>query len=154
MGLGLKISAGLLLVMLAMSGLGYWYYTDSQSTIAILQGNNAKLEISLQQEKKAFESLQTDIKEAEKQITRVNEDFAQVRRQNTELAKRLEKHNLGFLAANKPGLVERVINRATDKASRCFEIISGAKLTEAEKNAETPEKANSECPWLFDNTKS
>lgn len=151
--MGFKLAGALGLIILLMSGLGYWYYTDSQATIATLQENNAKLEISLQQEKKTLETLRSDIKQAEQQIDKVNKEFAQVRRQNNELAKRLEKHNLGYLAANKPGLVERVVNRATEKAGRCFEVISGAELTEEEKNAETPEKANSECPWLFDSSK-
>ena len=150
MGLGLKLSAGLFLVILAMGGLGLWYYNDSQATIATLQENNAKLEISLQQEQETLKALQADIKQAEQQIDKVNREFAKTRQQNNELAKRLEKHNLGFLAANKPGLVERVVNRATEKAGRCFEIISGAELTEAEKNAETAQAANSECPWLFE----
>jgi len=153
MGLGLKISAGLLLVILAMGGVGYWYYTDSQATIATLQENNAKLEVSLKQEKETLKALQADIKAAEEEIDNVNKEFAQVRRQNNELAERLEKHNLGFLAANKPGLVERVVNRATEKAGRCFELISGAELTEAEKNAESGQAFNSECPWLYDEYK-
>lgn len=152
--MGFKLAGALGLIILLMGGLGYWYYTDSQATIATLQENNAKLEVSLQQEKETLKALQADIKEAEEQITQVNKEFAQTRRQNSELAKRLEKHNLGFLAANKPGLVERVVNRASDKAGRCFEIISGAELTEQEKNAETPEQANSECPWLFDDSQS
>ena len=150
MGLGLKLSAGLFLVILAMGGLGYWYYTDSQATIATLQESNAKLEISLQQEQETLEALQADIKQAEQQIDKVNKEFAKTRQQNNELAKRLERHNLGFLAANKPGLVERVVNRATEKAGRCFELISGAKLTEQEKNAQSAQSFNSECPWLYE----
>ena len=154
MGLGLKISAGLLLVILAMGGFGYWYYTDSQATIATLNANNAKLEVSLQQEQVTLRALQDDIQAAYAQIDTVNKEFARVRSQNNELQRRLEKHNLGFLAANKPGLVENIVNRATFKAGRCFEVISGAQLTEAEQNAQTPKQANSECPWLFDTNKS
>lgn len=150
--MGFKLAGVLGLIILAMGGLGYWYYTDSQATIATLQGNNAKLEVSLKEEKETLKALQADIKAAEQEVKQVNEEFARVRQQNNQLAERLEKHNIGFLAANKPGLVERVVNRATEKAGRCFEIISGAELTEQEKNAETPEQANSECPWLFDDS--
>lgn len=151
--MGFKLAGALGLIILLMGGLGYWYYTDSQATIATLQQNNAKLEVSLQEEKEAIKALQKDIKKAEEEITEVNKEFAEARRQNNKLAERLEKHNIGFLAANKPGLVERVVNRATEKAGRCFEIISGAELTEQEKNAESGREFNSECPWLFDDSK-
>ena len=32
-----------------MGGMGYWYYTDTQNTIAVLTANNAKLEWQLQE---------------------------------------------------------------------------------------------------------
>jgi septal ring factor EnvC (AmiA/AmiB activator) len=151
MGLGLKISAGLLLVILAMGGLGYWYYTDSQATISTLTKNNAKLEESLELSEAAVDSLEADVASAGRRMSTLNKEFAEVRSQKNDLARKLEKHELGVLAANKPGLVERVINNATAKAGRCFELLSGAELTEAEKNAATPRTANSECPWMFEN---
>ena len=30
-----------------MGGMGYWYYTDTQNTIAVLTANNAKLEMAV-----------------------------------------------------------------------------------------------------------
>ena len=63
---------------------------------------------------------------------------------------RLGKHDIGNLAENKPGLVEKIINKASDSAARCVEIASGSPLTEEELNG-TP---NRECPsfWPSDNT--
>jgi len=154
LGLGLKISAVLVVLMLAMGGAGYWYYSDTQARLAILQENNAILQTSLEQTTAAKKKLEKDIKLANTQVAQVNSEFAIIRSQNNELAKKLEKHNLGVLAERKPGLVERVINKATDDASRCFELISGAKLTEEEKNATSGKEFNDQCPWLFNNTKS
>ena len=65
------------------------------------------------------------------------------------LSKKLGKHDLGNLGSKKPSLVERIINNASAKVGRCFELESGAKLTEKEKNAKTGKAFNSECPWLF-----
>lgn len=40
--------------------------------------------------------------------------------------------DLGKLAEAKAGLVERVVNKGTDKTLRCFEILTGAPLTKSE----------------------
>ena len=61
------------------------------------------------------------------------------------LNKRLGKHDIGNLAENKPGLVEKIINKASDSAARCVEIASGSPLTEEELNG-TP---NRECPSFW-----
>jgi septal ring factor EnvC (AmiA/AmiB activator) len=147
--MGFKLAGVFALVMLLMGGLGYWYYSDSQSTISTLQKNNAVLETSLELSERAVNTLKSNIATSNNQITQLNEDFANIRSQNNQLANKLEKHELGVLASRKPGLVERVINNATEKAGRCFELLSGAELTEQEKNATSARTANSECPWLF-----
>ena len=136
--------------MLAMAAGFYWYYQDSQARIQTLSENNAKLETAVEMNEQTIDSLEQSFEESRKELRRVNKEFAQIRRQNNVLADKLQDHDIGVLGNAKPGLVERVINRATDRTNRCFEILSGAELTEEELNAETPEQANSECPWLFD----
>ena len=64
------------------------------------------------------------------------------------LAKKLGRHELDILAQNKPGLVARVINRASDNALRCFEVLTGAPLTPKEEAADTPSLYNRECPTI------
>ena len=147
--MGFKLAGVFALVMLLMGGLGYWYYSDSQSTISTLQKNNAVLETSLELSERAVNTLKSNIATSNNQITQLNEDFANIRSQNNQLANKLEKHELGVLASRKPGLVERVINNATEKAGRCFELLSGAELTPQEKSATTARTFNSECPWLY-----
>jgi septal ring factor EnvC (AmiA/AmiB activator) len=146
---GGKIALVMGLIILTMGGIGIWYYQDSQATISTLNKSNGKLEQDLELSEKAVDSLERDIDSSNEQITTLNNTLADTRSQNNELAERLEKHNLGILAKRKPGLVERVINNASEKAGRCFELLSGAELTEQEKNATSARTANSECPWLF-----
>ena len=43
----MKLSGILLIVIRTMGGLGYWYYTDTQKTIAVLTENNAKLNVAV-----------------------------------------------------------------------------------------------------------
>jgi len=152
--MGLKLAAVMEAVMLAMAAGFYWYYQDSQARIQTLTENNAKLETAVEMNEATIDSLEQSFEESREELRRVNEDFQKIRRQNNVLAEKLERHDLGVLGNAKPELVGRVVNNATDKVNRCFEILSGAELTEEELNAETPEQANSECPWLFESSDS
>ena len=44
----MRLAGILLVVILVMGGVGYWYYNDTQARMAILQDNNAKLNIAVQ----------------------------------------------------------------------------------------------------------
>ena len=138
-------------VTFIVCGLFYWYYNDTQERMAILNENNAKLETAVQISEQAVESLQADYEKANQELGELNEKFSNIRKQNKTLSNKLGRHDLGNLAENKPGLVEKVITKASGKANRCFELISGAELTEKEKEATNGKSFNSECPWLFDN---
>jgi septal ring factor EnvC (AmiA/AmiB activator) len=148
--LGLKGMAMMGVLMLAMAGAFAWYYKDSQSRIATLTENNAKLEIAVQTNEETINVLQQDFAKANAEITRINREFQAIREQNRELSNRLAKHDLGVLGNEKPALVERIINGASNKVGRCFELLSGAELTEEERNAKDARSFNSECPWLYD----
>lgn len=128
---------------------GAWYYKDSQARIATLTENNAKLEIAVQTQKQALESIQADYARASEELNNVNEEFRVIRNQNNILSNKLAKHDLAELGTARPASVERVINNASKKALRCFELLSGAELTETEKEAESAQSFNSECPWLY-----
>jgi len=146
----MKLAGVMALLMFVMGGAFYWYYNDTQERMTILNQNNAKLEVAIQTSEAAIEQLQVDYKRASEELTKVNEEFGAIRKQNQVLSDKLGRHDLGNLAENKPGLVERVISGATVKANRCFELLSGADLTDKEKEAKNGKSFNSECPWMFD----
>ena len=148
--MGMKLAGVMALISFVMAGAFYWYYNDTQERMAILNENNAKLEVAVQTSEAAVEQLQVDFQRASEELNKVNTEFADIRRQNRTLSDKLGRHDLGNLAENKPGLVERVINGASTKAGRCFELLSGAELTDKEKEAKDGKSFNSECPWLFD----
>ena len=147
--MGYKISAALLIIIIAMSGLGYWYYNSSQATIQVLTANNAKLDTAIQLNEEAISSLQEDYTKVVEQNTKIQAEYADIRQQNNRLRDKLSDLDLGLIASEKPDSIERAINRGTINAGRCFEILSGARLTEKETNAENGEKFNKECPWLW-----
>lgn len=144
----LKIYLASLAAVAVLVGIFYWYYTSSQETIAILNANNAKLEIALETQKQALESIKNDLQTQQNVLQQTYKDFDESRRLNQELSDRLSRHDLGFLAAKKPKLVENIVNKATSDAARCLEILSGSPLTEKEKNATKKSEINNECPSI------
>lgn len=150
MGFKLAIMMGLLMV--AMGGAFAWYFNDSQAKMAILHQNNAKLETAVATSEATIGALQADFKRQQEELQKINNEFGNIRRQNQVLENKLAKHDLAILGAEKPGLVTKIINNASAKAGRCFELLSGAPLTETEKNATSGKAFNSECPWLWPGT--
>lgn len=151
--MGIKLAGVMAILMFVVGGIFYWYYNDTQERMAILHEINADLENAVATNEEAVKQLQIDSKKANEQLGKVNNEFVDIRRQNQVLADKLSNHDIGNLAQNKPALVEKIINNATVKANRCFELISGAKLTDKEKEAKDGKSFNSECPWMFDRYK-
>ena len=149
--MGFKLAGIMLIVMLVLGGAGYWYYKDSQDRIRILTENNAKLDTAVKLNEQTIDTMKKDFARVQNEIKQTNEEFGRIRAQNQVLAEKLEKHHLGQTAAAKPEAIQRVVNAASAKAGRCFELLSGAELTKTEKEAKDGKSFNSECPWLFDN---
>jgi hypothetical protein len=145
----LKVAGIMGIILAVVLGGFYWYYQSSQATIAQLNKDNATLSASLAIQTQTINSLQENNRLANEQIRITNNSLSEARQQNRQLVDRLGRHEIGALAVSKPVLVERTINNATAQANRCFELLTGAELTEREKNATTPREFNSECPWLF-----
>ena len=145
-----SLKIGLVLVMLVVAGGGYLYVTNLQKDNAILKTNQVVLESAVDSQKIVIEQQTADLKKIRSTLKQIEEVNAKLQADRNALNKRLGKHDIGNLAENKPGLVEKIINKASDSAARCMEIASGSPLTEEELNG-TP---NRECPsfWPDSNT--
>ena len=126
------------------------YVNKLQKDNAVLKTNQIKLETAVQESNQVIEQQTKDLKKIRSTIKQIEEVNAKLQADRDALNKRLGKHDIGNLAENKPGLVEKIINKASDSAARCMEIASGSPLTEEELNG-TP---NRECPsfWPDSNT--
>ena len=146
----LQIRLALILIILASAGGGYWYVQKLQKDNAILKSNQVKLETAVAESNQVIEQQSKDLKKIRSTLKEVEELNDSLQEDKNSLNKRLGKHDIGNLAENKPGLVEKIINKASDSAARCVEIASGSPLTEEELNG-TP---NRECPsfWPDSNT--
>ena len=146
----LQIKIILALVLLAGAGGGYLYVNKLQKDNAILKTNQVKLETAVAESNQVIEQQSKDLKKIRTTLKLVEELNDRLQADKDSLNKRLGKHDIGNLAENKPGLVEKIINKASDSAARCVEIASGSPLTEEELNG----APNRECPsfWPSDNT--
>ena len=140
-----SLKIGLVLVMMAGAGGGYLYVQKLQKDNATLKSNQIKLESAVEDQKGVIEKQAEDFKKIRSTLDKLDKENAKLKKDKDSLTKRLGKHDIGNLAENKPGLVERIINGASKSATRCAEIASGSPLTEEELNG-TP---NRECPSFW-----
>ena len=145
-----KIKLILMLIMLAGAAGGYAYVQKLKADNVILKVNQTKLETAVSENNKVIEQQTNDLKKIRSTLSNLEEEKKKLQKDRDNLSKKLGKHDIGELAEKKPGLVEKIINKASDSAARCMEIASGSPLTEEELNG-TP---NRECPsfWPVSNT--
>ena len=145
-----KIKVYLILAaLLGAAGFAAWkYYEYTQNQIRIFAENAATAELAQRETEAALQKTQTDLVEVRRQFDEVSRKFAAAQGRVEALEDKLTEHELDFLAASKPGLVEKVIDKASNNVLRCLEIASGSPLTEDEINATKRSEINSECPDL------
>jgi len=151
-GAAIKVIATLAIVVIVAGGL--WYVTGLRADLAVSEINNKTLRDGIQDQQRLIEQMQKDVA----QIQEINADLAdeadRQRREMRDLVDRFnvnargESRDFGAIAAARPGVVERLVNRGTASAMRCLQLASGAPHTEAELAAKTSSEINRECPSL------
>ena len=115
----------LLVMLLTFGGIGYWYYNDTQATIATLRSNNAKLAIAAETSKETIGRLQADAAQFERSNQELRAQLDEAEEYSDELAGKLRRHNLTVLTLQKPGLIEGRVNNATAKLFDEMEVLTG-----------------------------
>ena len=140
-----KIKLILMLVILAGAAGGYAYVQKLRADNATLKIKQSKLETAVSENNEVIEQQTNDLKKIRSTLSNLEEEKKKLQKDRDSLSKKLGKHDIGELAEKKPGLVEKIINKASDSATRCLKIASGSPLTEEELNG-TP---NRECPSFW-----
>ena len=139
------------MIVLASAAGAFTYVKDLQKTSEIHRLNAEKFEQAAQQNEEALRVQKENYIALQKNLEVVNTEFAATRAQNNVLSAKLAEHDLNVLAAQRPKSITRLINSGSKKAGRCFELLSGADLTDKEMEAKSAKSFNSECPWLWPN---
>ena len=155
MGIISGIKVGLILLVLAGAGGGFMYVKNLKADLAVSEANNMKLEESVAEQKAVIEQVQADFKkqqEISKKLQEVNSTLAKELKDTEEKFNKVnasgKKRDVGNLAIKKSKIIEKVINKGTANANRCFEIATGSPLTEKEKNATKKSQIIPECPSI------
>jgi len=137
------------LLISAVIGAGA-YVMKLQRDNVILKENAVKLESAISEQKQVIENQKKDFAEILEANKKINELVNNLKKDLDDLDKRFNKgeRDIGKLAIDRTKVIERIINKGSDNATRCIEIASGSPLTEEEKNATKKSEINPECPSI------
>jgi|GEM_PF-2526445 len=119
--------------LITIIGLGYWHYTSLLRDVQVLRANEQVLRAAVSEQARAIEraaSAIDDWSRAQEQLVQRVERMQAVAEAARDETRRLNdlfaNHDLGSLAAARPGLVERRLSDGTAAALRLLECASGA----------------------------
>ena len=136
-------------VFLGISGAGI-YVMKLRSDNAILKANQVQLELSIESQKQVIQKQKEDFGKILEANKKMNKLVNNLQKDIDALDKRFNKgaRDFGKLAKEKPKLIEKIVNRGSDRAGRCVEIAGGSPLTEKELLATKKSEINTECPSI------
>ena len=137
------------LIIFALIGAGA-YVMKLQRDNTVLKENAVKLESAISEQKQVIENQKKDFAEILEANKKINQLVNNLKKDLDDLDKRFNKgeRDIGKLALERTGAIERIINKGSENANRCIEIASGSPLTEQEKNATKKSEINPECPSI------
>ena len=129
--MGFKLSIGLGIALMLVSGAFKMYYDKSQ---AELDAFHIRLEQSIQNQKtleSTIDQQNDNLKETIKnqdlmiaQVERLQKQNMEAQNEVTDLRKKFSKHSLSVLSVRKPKLIEKIINTGTKEVLKDLEEIT------------------------------
>ncbi len=129
--MGFKLSIGLGIALMLLSGAFKMYYDRSQAELDSFQ---IRLEQSIQNQKtleSTIDQQNDNLKETIKnqdlmiaQVERLQKQNMEAQNEVTDLRKKFSKHSLNVLSVRKPKLIEKIINTGTKEVLKDLEEIT------------------------------
>ena len=143
----------MLIVMAVVGGMGFFYYKDTQAQLQQAESEIALQKVANEEQVRTINALQRDVK-AQKEVSeklslalsQAREEVTKTQNKFNKVSKVLGERDIGRLAVARPRVIERIINKGSLDAGRCFEILSGDPLTEKEKLVDKKSASNTQCP--------
>ena len=143
-------------VLIAAVASGVFYVKHNESVKQQLLAENAKLIANAEIYKDALNTQEQTIEYMQKEqikraaeFLKIESTFAVIRDDNQELNDKLLTLEESLDAVANPQAAEVVLNQISNNMNRCFELLSGASLTEAERKAKNASEFNPQCPWFY-----
>lgn len=141
-------------IFAAVAG-GYFYITNLQKSVAILEANNKELTSAVDKQKEYIDTMKKDIALGKQMQDALRKSVIANTNDLNALYKKFDvssasgkPRDFGNVASKNPAAVAKIINKGDAEANRCLEIASGSPLTEKEKNAKRKSEINTVCPNL------
>jgi peptidoglycan hydrolase CwlO-like protein len=140
----------MIIVMLTGLAGGATYIFKLRADNATLKANQIELEKGIESQAKLLEQQKQDFNAILESNKKLNALVMTFKKDLDDLDKRFNKgkRDVGKLAIERTGAIERIINKGADNAARCVELASGAEHTEEELKATKRSEINPECPSL------
>jgi len=103
----------MVLVLLAGAGGAFYYVKQLQHDNEVLKLNQAKLEESIGEQKEVIAMQKKSYEKIVSANAALTDKVAELNKARDELQNKLAKHDLNYLAVEKPGLIERIINKGS-----------------------------------------
>ena len=138
-----------LIMVIGLAG-GAAYIYKLKADNATLKANQIELEKGIESQAKLLEQQKVDFEAIMESNKKLNALVMTFKKDLEDLDKRFNKgkRDIGKLAIDRTGTIERIINKGADNAARCVELASGAERTEEELKATKKSEINPECPSL------
>ena len=143
--MGLKLSAGLGLALLVLSGAFKLYYDKSQAEI---ESFHLRLEQSIQNQKTlegTVDQQNKNLKQAVEnqelmvaQVEKLTRENMVAQNEVTDIRKKFSKHSMDVLSIRKPKLIEGIINRGTKAVLNDLKVITDETQFDEDINIPTP----------------
>jgi hypothetical protein len=129
------------------------YIVDKNRTIKSLTVQNAELveskiilETANTIQKNTIDYLQKQVKIVEQSFKQTEQQFIVTKRDAEYTKNQLLLLNLNSISLDAPNIAEINVNNTSTNINKCYELLSGVPLSDAEKNQQN---TNSICPWFF-----
>jgi hypothetical protein len=129
------------------------YIVDKNRTIKSLTVQNAELveskiilETANTIQKNTIDYLQKQVKIVEQSFKQTEEQFIVTKRDAAYTKNQLLLLKLNSISLDTPNIAEINVNNTSNDINKCYELLSGVPLSDAEKNQQN---TNSICPWFF-----
>lgn len=149
-GIEAKFIAAIIVILMLV---GAWFYVKNlQSSLDAAQSKIARFEDVISSQKLAMDSLKNDIKRMNDIQTDYSNAVVDIEGKVQALRDRFEKtktgkpRNFAHIVHDHPEAMEKAINRGTRDSFRCNELVTGARLTPAERSGKVK---NTICPELL-----
>ena len=138
-----------IMLITGIAGAGV-YVMKLRADNATLKANQIELERGIESQAKLLEQQKKDFNAIMESNKKLNALVMTFKKDLEDLDKRFNKgkRDVGKLAIERTGAIERIINKGADNAARCVELASGAEHTEEELKATKRSEINPECPSL------